>query len=137
MNTEDKISMNLHKFSILDIILVKWTYISVALLVSTMAPNALKVSWIGYLLLALISGLPVLFHMFEYKGTFSEKLKHYIVTNTASLQALFFLTTLFSIFLLAVLFPVLTTVSWKIYLTLVIVFMIKPAIKVKFNPFSF
>ncbi|APC96551.1 hypothetical protein [Francisella frigiditurris] len=126
MSAEEFLSKKLQKFSLLDIALVKWVYLFIGALTCTLYTPLLNVSWIFFLLMALIAQFPLLIHFFTSEGTYMEKARHYLATNKPAYQVLLFFSTFFFGCMITVLAPVLITVPWYAYVGIIVVLAIKP-----------
>ena len=126
MLTEDFLSHKLQRFSLFDLILVKLVYLILGILVSTNYQDLLSISWIFYLIFALISAFPLYLHFFATKGSYLDKSKNYLRTNKPSYQVLLFLSMFFLGCTLSVLISWLSLISWWAYVILIIILAIKP-----------
>lgn len=127
MSLESFLSKKLQKFSILDFALVKLTYLIVAYLIFSLYSPLAQIDWWAYLILAIITALPLYVHEFSVKGSLLTKMKNYLKTNNLSNQILLFITIFALGSMLCVLFPVLASYEWWIYVIAIIIVAIKPA----------
>jgi hypothetical protein len=126
MFEEEYLSEKLQRFTLLDLGLVKIVYCLVGLLVVTNYLVLMRVSWIFYLLMALIALFPLMLHLFSFEGSYLEKSRKYVKTNKPAYQVLLFFTEFFFACMIATLIPVLALVPWYVYIILIVVFAIKP-----------
>ncbi|MED7789089.1 hypothetical protein [Francisella sp. 19X1-34] len=126
MFEEEYISENLHKFSLLDIILVEIVYFLVGVLIATNYYALMNMSWIFDIVIALIAMAPIIIHLFTIQGSLLDKIHHYVETNNPAYQTLLFFSMFFLGCTLANLLPVLSLVPWYGYIILMIVLSIKP-----------
>jgi Ca2+/Na+ antiporter len=116
----------LQKFSILDFSLIKLVYFFVGLLVFVLYPKLNHLAWWFYLMIALLSALPLWIHLFSQKGSFFEKTHVYLKTNNSANQVLLFFSCSFFSFMLAILFPIIVSFKWWVYVIIGCVLAIKP-----------
>ena len=116
----------MHKFSLLDIVLVELVYLLVGMLIATNYFALMNMSWIFDIVLALIAGVPILLHLFTIEGSLLDKIHHYVETNNPAYQTLLFFSMFFIGCTLVNLLPILTSVPWYAYVILIIILAIKP-----------
>ncbi|ASG68557.1 hypothetical protein fh0823_15980 [Francisella halioticida] len=126
MYEEEFLSEKLQRFTLVDIALVKIVYFLVGLLVVTNYLVLTTVSWIFYLLMALMAVFPIVIHLFSFEGSYVEKARMYLKTNKPSYQVLLFFSQFFFACMLTVLIPALILVPWYVYVILIVIFAIKP-----------
>lgn len=126
MTIETFLSKKLQQFSILDLSLVKSVYLVMGLLIFSLYPNLSSLDWWFYLIIAVLCALPLWGHLFSQKGNFTKKMKGYLKTNNPSNQVLLALSVFFSALVLGVLFPVLVSAEWWIYVIIMVILAIKP-----------
>jgi hypothetical protein len=132
MSVEKFLSGKLRKFSILDIGLVKAVYFLFGLLIYAEYPPLTEPDWWFWLVLAIVSGFPLVIHYFGFEGDLFEKGRAYLESNSPALQVLLLLTQVFAAFLLASLLPVLASGAWWVYVGLIVLLAIKPMTKTVF-----
>jgi hypothetical protein len=132
MNIEQFLTGKLRKFSIVDIGFVKAVYFLLGLLVYSIYAPLASPGWWFWLLLGVISGFPLVIHFFGFPGSWFEKGRAYLQSNSPALQVLLFLTQLFVAFMLADLLPVLAGGPLWIYVVLIVLLAIKPMTKTMF-----
>lgn len=126
MTAESFLNKNLQKFSIIDIALIKWVYFVLSLMVFHFYPSLSHLDWWFYGALMLIAILPLWVHLFSQKGSYFDKVRTYLKTNTSSNQVLLFFACFFAALMIGVLCPILVTFKWWIYVIVIIVLAIKP-----------
>ena len=126
MTAETFLKEKLQKFSILDYTCVKLVYFFISLLIFSLYAPIAGLGWLFYALLAVLSALPLWIHLASLEGALIEKVHAFLKTNTPSNQVLLFLSTFFATLMICVLCPFIGSFSWCIYLTLAIIFAIKP-----------
>ncbi|MDF1678343.1 MAG: hypothetical protein P1U32_06575 [Legionellaceae bacterium] len=129
MTAESFLSKQLHKFSLVDLSLVKSVYFVFGLLFSTLYPRLSFLDWWFYCILFIICWLPLAVHFFSLEGDLFEKARAFLKTNNPSNQVLLFLSTFFFALMLCVLIPPLIGVYWWIYLIIMVVLAMKPLTK--------
>ncbi len=129
MSAESFLSKQLQKFTLVDLSLVKSVYFVFGLMIFTLYPRLSFLDWWFYLILFVLCWLPLAIHFFSQEGSFFEKAHAFLKSNNPSNQVLLFLSTFFFAFMLAVLFPILGTVCWWIYLIILVGLAIKPLTK--------
>ena len=132
MSVEQFLSGKLRKFSLLDIGLVKAVYFLFGLLLYSVYPPLAAADWWFWLLLGLVSGFPLVIHLYGFPGSVFEKGRAYLAGNTPALQVLLFLNQFFLAFLLADWLPVLASGAWWIYVGLIVLLAIKPMTRTAF-----
>lgn len=126
MTTESYLSNQLQKLSLLDLSFVKAVYFIFGLLLFTLYPKLALLDWWFYLMLGLISWLPLLVHFLSQSGGLLQKAHAYLKTNNPCNQVLLFLSTFFFALMISTLFPSIANVSWWIYAGLMVLCSIKP-----------
>lgn len=129
MTAESFLSQKLQKFSIVDFGCVKIVYLVLGLLIFSLYMPLMGLSWWFYLVLAALCALPLYIHLFSQPGGMIEKMHRYLKTNNPSNQVLLFLSMFFFSLMLGALMPVLTSFHWWIYVTVMIIFALKPMTK--------
>ncbi len=129
MTAESFLSKQLHKFSLVDLSLVKSVYFVFGLLIFVLYPRLSFLDWWFYCILFVMCWLPLVVHFFSQKGGMLKKAHAFLKTNNPSNQVLLFLSTFFFAFMLCVLMPLLASVDWWLYLIIMIVLAIKPLTK--------
>jgi hypothetical protein len=132
MSVESFLSSKLHKFSIIDFGFVKSVYFVVGLLIFSLYPQLAGLDWWFYGVLFVMCALPLEIHLFSQPGNLITKMHAYLQTNNPSNQVLLFLSLFFFALMLGVLFPVLVSGPWWLYVVLVVVLAIKPLSKTWF-----
>lgn len=127
MSTESYLEKNLRKFSITDFILIKLTYLMFSFLIFSLYIRLGFISWWFYFIGFFITAFPLWVYFFSLKGNLDAKEHAYLKRNNPARQVLLFVSIFFFACFLCVLFPVLASFSWWIYVVLAIVFAIKPA----------
>ncbi|WP_162902411.1 hypothetical protein [Facilibium subflavum] len=112
MSMEQYLSHQLQKFSLLDIALVKIVYLLCGVLVALNYSPLLQVGWLFYLIMMLISAIPLLLHFFSIPGSYLQKAKHYLGSNKPAYQVLLFFTMFFLGCLLSTVMPFLQVIPW-------------------------
>ena len=126
MTAEQFLSEKLRRFSILDIGLVKAVYFLFGLLIYPYYPPLHQLDWWFYAILGVITTFPLSVHFFHAPGSYLDKGRAYLESNSPALQVLLFLTQVFFAFMFASLIPWLVSGPWWIYVGLMIVLAIKP-----------
>ncbi len=126
MTAENFLSKKLQKFSMVDLAFVKWVYFVVGLLVCALYPKVMILDWVFYLVLTVFCAMPLYIHLFSQPGDLLAKMKAYLKTNNPSNQVLLFFSMFFFALMMATLLPVLASVSWWVYVVLIMVLAIKP-----------
>ena len=126
MTIESFLSRKIQHFSIEDLGLVKAAYLVLGFYIFSIYPPLHALDWWFYLILALLSVLPLGVHLFSQKGNILEKTYQYIKTNSPSNQMLLALTMFFYALTIGKLFPVLLSAPQWVYLVLIFLFAIKP-----------
>jgi hypothetical protein len=132
MSTESFLSGKLRRFSVVDIGFVKAVYFLFGLLVYAQYPAVAAPSWWFWLLLGVVSGFPLVTHFFNFEGSWLDKGKAYLRSNSPALQVLLFMTQFFVALTLASLLPVLASGPWWLYVGLIVLLAIKPMTKTVF-----
>lgn len=132
MTAESFLSKKLQKFSVLDLSLIKSVYFVFGLLIFALYPNLSFLDWWFYLVLFMICAMPLEVHFFSQKGTLVKKMHAFLKTNNPSNQVLLFLSVFFSACMFGVIFPVLVSGSWWLYIIMMIPLAIKPMQKTWF-----
>ena len=126
MFEEEFIANKLRKFSLIDICLVSIVYFLVGLLIATNYYPLQNISWIFYLVLICITGIPIILHLFTVEGPLLDRIHHYVKTNNQAYQTLLFLTMFFLGCIVATFITSLCLIPSYIYIILIIIFAIKP-----------
>lgn len=126
MSLEEYLTKEMRKLSILDIGLIKTVYFLVGLLIFSLYPVLRVIDWWFYLILALASASPLWIHLFSQEGGYMEKARAYLKTNNPSNQFLLFLSVFFFAIMLGIIFPVLVSFTWWIYIIPIAILGIKP-----------
>ncbi len=129
MTAENFLSKQLQKLTVVDLSFVKSVYFVFGLLIFTLYPRLSFLDWWFYCIVFFICWLPLAVHFFSQEGALLEKAHAFLKTNNPSNQVLLFLSTFFFAFMLCVLVPVLTSLSWWVYVILMILLAIKPLTK--------
>lgn len=132
MTAESYLSKKLQKFSILDLALVKSVYFVFGLLILVLYPNLSALDWWFYLVLLIMCAMPLEVHLFSQPGGLVKKIHAYLKTNNPSHQVLLFLSVFFSACMFGVLFPMLVSGAWWLYVIIMIPLAIKPMTKTWF-----
>lgn len=126
MTAEQFLSEKLRRFSLLDISLVKAVYFLFGLLIFVLYPALESLDWWFYGLLGLAAAFPLWLHFFTFEGSYFDKGRAYLKSNSPALQVLLFMTQMFFALMLACLIPWLVSGEWWLYLVLIFVLAIKP-----------
>lgn len=126
MSIESFLNKRLQKFSGLDFTLVNLVYITLSLLVFHFYPKLHLLDWWFYFTVMIVALFPQTVHLYSQSGNHFEKLRAYLQTNTSSNQMLSFIALFFAGLCIGVVYPVLTTFQWWIYLIVIAVLAIKP-----------
>jgi len=126
MSVESVLKEKLQKFSIVDLSLIKSVYFVFSLLIASLYAPLLQLSAFYYLLMTLITAIPLWIHLFSQEGSYFDKVHAYLKTNNPSNQVLLFLSVFFFTMMLASLLPFLTYAAWWIYVLLMVGLAIKP-----------
>ena len=126
MTTESFLEKRLQRFTVLDISLIKCVYFLVGLLVASLYPELVDLSFGFYLILCIFCAMPVYVRLFSQSGPLVSKIKSYLKTNNLSNQMLLFLATLFFALMVAALMPVITEYPWWGYVLAMVILAIKP-----------
>ena len=126
MSVETFLEQKLQKFSIIDLSLVKSVYFMLSLMLFSLYPKLGQIDWCFYLILSLLSAMPLWIHLFAQSGDLIEKMHRYLQSNNPSNQVLLFLSVLFFSLMLGVLIPLIVSFVWWSYLIVALVLAIKP-----------
>lgn len=126
MSIESILAKRLQQFSIVDLGLVKTSYLVLGLFIFSIYPVLDLIDWWFYLVLALFCVLPLAIHMISQPGNIWSKTRYYIRTNNLANHVLLALTMFFYALLFGKFFPVLINAYPAIYILLVVVLGIKP-----------
>jgi hypothetical protein len=126
MTVESFLEEKLQKFSIIDLSCIKLVYFFMSLMIYVLYPTLSALSWFCYLLLYLLSAMPLYIHLFSQPGTLLEKTHGYLKTNDPAKQVLLFLAVFFFALTLATFIPSLLTLPWWQYFLIAAIFAIKP-----------
>ena len=85
-----------------------------------------SLDWWFYGLLGLAAAFPLWLHFFTFEGSYFDKGRAYLKSNSPALQVLLFMTQMFFALMLACLIPWLVSGEWWLYLVLIFVLAIKP-----------
>ncbi|MDX2346145.1 MAG: hypothetical protein QNK11_04660 [Legionella sp.] len=129
MTAENFLSKQLQKFTLVDLSFVKSVYFVFGLLIFTLYSRLSFLDWWFYCILFVLCWLPLAVHFFSQDGDVLDKARAFLKTNNPSNQVLLFLSTFFFAFMLCVLIPALASVSWWVYVILMVALAIKPLTK--------
>lgn len=132
MSAESFLSSQLRKFTLVDFGFVKSVYFIFGLLVYSLYSALSSLDWLFYLIMALISALPLYIHLFSQQGNLLQKAHAYLRTNSPSNQVLLFLSLFFLALMIGTIFPVIVSANWWVYAILILILAIKPLTKTWF-----
>jgi len=126
MTVESFLTGKLRRFTLVDIALVKAVYFLFGLLVLSQYPPLTGLAWWSYAVVVIVCAFPLIIRLFSFEGGLSDKGRAYLQNNTPAFQVLLFLSQFFFALMLGLLFPVLATGVWWLYVGLIVLLAIKP-----------
>ncbi|KTC85310.1 hypothetical protein [Legionella cincinnatiensis] len=133
MSAETYLSKKLHRFDLIDYVLVMIVYFVVGLLIFSIYPPLRGIDWWFYLLLLIIGIFPLIIHLVSRPGdTLKSKFHSCVKTNTPALQVLLFLGMFFFSCIMELIFPIFDQVPLWVYLIIIVILSLKPLQKTWF-----
>ena len=133
MSAETFLSEKLRRFDVVEYMLVMMVYFVVGLWIASCYPPLRLIGWWFYLLLIITCAFPLIIHLISQPGdNLQSKFSSCVKSNAPSLQVLLFLAMLFTSCVLVSFVPILTQVTWWMYLTLIVILSLKPLKKTWF-----
>ncbi len=129
MSLDTFLSKKLQKFNIVDLAFIKFTYMSVGLLLISLFAELKALDWGFLLTFTILAALPLWINMFSQSGSYLEKANKYLKSNNPQKQMLLFLAMFGVAGLLGCFFPLILELGWEMYVIAIVLFAIKPATK--------